>query len=186
MIDIREDDYVACICEGPTEAAVIGLLLDSNALVFDREQLLDGAPLSGKLYRDPRRFSEQYLSMDFGGRRLCIVVVQDRKNVKYKICRPYSSKVDLIVYAVTAPEMEMLMIHALGLYNDYKRRHSELKPSEYVAQATKTKTSKLKSREEIEAFYKRHDLVGAIKEHKRKSQKLGGDMVFLADLLAGH
>jgi len=36
------DDYiVACICEGSAEQAIMELLLESNKLIFDSEQLLD-------------------------------------------------------------------------------------------------------------------------------------------------
>lgn len=34
--------YIACICEGAAEQAIIELLLDNGKLIFTRDNLLDG------------------------------------------------------------------------------------------------------------------------------------------------
>ncbi len=34
--------YIACICEGNAEQAIMELLLDSNNLIFNNDQLLNG------------------------------------------------------------------------------------------------------------------------------------------------
>ena len=104
--------------------------------------------------------------------------------VKYSIKNPYSEKVRFITYAITAPEVEMLMIHSLGYYEDYKKQKTKLKPSTYLSNKIKTKTATIKSKEFIQDFWLKHDLASAIKTHKQKAQKLGKDEIFLADLLA--
>ena len=38
--------YVACICEGGAEKAIMELLLDAELLVFTRDDLLEGEILS--------------------------------------------------------------------------------------------------------------------------------------------
>ena len=35
------DGYVACICEGSAEQAIMELLLDNDKLIFTKEQLLE-------------------------------------------------------------------------------------------------------------------------------------------------
>ncbi|MEC4184716.1 hypothetical protein VJ918_07835 [Adlercreutzia sp. R21] len=183
MIDVSPDDYVACICEGPSETTVMNLLLEEGALCFDKGQLLDGKLLPSKFFRDPKLFVDRYLTMDFEGRKICVLLIQDRKNTKYAIRNPYLEKVGIVAYVITAPEIEMLMIHSRGLYNDYKKRSSHIKPSVYLAEQTKTSTAKIKSEGYIRQFYGSHNLVEAIRTHKKKSQNLGGDKYFLADLL---
>lgn len=40
-MNIQLSKYVACICEGSAEQAIIDLLLEHNLLTFNKEQLLD-------------------------------------------------------------------------------------------------------------------------------------------------
>lgn len=184
MIDIDDGDYVACICEGHSEITIMNLLLGDDSLCFKREKLLDGEVLSTRYYRDSNLFCNRYLTMDYEGGRVVVLVIQDRKGVKYSIKNPYSEKVRFITYAITSPEVEMLMIHSLGYYEDYKKQKTKLKPSTYLSNKIKTKTATIKSKEFIQDFWLKHDLASAIKTHKQKAQKLGKDEIFLADLLA--
>jgi DNA-binding LytR/AlgR family response regulator len=82
--------------------------------------------------------------------------------------------------AITAPEIEMLMIHSLGMYQEYNKYHK--KPSIFLAEQLKVKTSEIKSYPYICKFYENHDLVNAIKAHKQKSQAMNRGC-FLADIL---
>lgn len=54
--------YVACICEGSAERAIIKLLLDKDKLIFKWDNLLDGEILR---CRSGKRFEEQYLRKGF-------------------------------------------------------------------------------------------------------------------------
>lgn len=36
------EGYIACICEGSAEQAIMDLLLDNNKLIFSKEQMLEG------------------------------------------------------------------------------------------------------------------------------------------------
>lgn len=184
MIRIEDGDYVACLCEGHCEAAVMDLLLDDDLLSFDRGQLLEEAVLPTKFFRDPKLFCDRYLTMDYEGGKVVTLLVQDRKNAKYKIRQPYDEKVRETFYAITAPEIEMLMIHSLGLYDSYKKHSSKMKPSRFLSEELRKKTSEIKSTAFVRSFYAKHDLPSALKEHRRKSQKLGRGELFLADLLA--
>lgn len=81
---------------------------------------------------------------------------------------------------MTAPEIEMLMIHATGLYTEYKKTHQ--KPSVFLAQQLHKKTALLKRHDFIRAFFAKHDLKEAIYAHKSKSTITKG-YVFLVDIL---
>lgn len=85
MIDIDDGDYVACICEGHSEITIMNLLLGDDSLCFKREKLLDGEVLSTRYYRDSNLFCNRYLTMDYEGGRVVVLVIQDRKGVKYSI-----------------------------------------------------------------------------------------------------
>ena len=54
--------YVACICEGSAENAIIELLLDADRLIFRREDLLEGELIR---CRSAKNFEEQYLRKGF-------------------------------------------------------------------------------------------------------------------------
>lgn len=56
--------YVACICEGSAERAIIKLLLDENRLIFTWDNLLDGEILR---CRNAKKFEEQHLRKGFTG-----------------------------------------------------------------------------------------------------------------------
>ena len=178
MIPISKSDLIACICEGSAEKVIIELLLDRNALVFSREQLLDGKVLPQKCI-GAKYFTDQFLTMDYGDIKISVVVMQDRK-IPYTIRKPYANKVSNTYLAITAPEIEMLMIHSLGLYDEYHKQRK--KPSIFLAEKLKTKTPTLKSSKYVRDFFKRNDLVNAIMMHKEKSQPIRGGY-FLADFL---
>ena len=50
--------YVACICEGAAEKAVMEILLDADKLIFKRDDLLEGELLR---CRSGKNFEEQHL-----------------------------------------------------------------------------------------------------------------------------
>ena len=42
--------YIACICEGGAEAAIMNMLLDQNKLIFSRDELLEGEILKKRKF----------------------------------------------------------------------------------------------------------------------------------------
>lgn len=54
--------YVACICEGAAEKAIMEILLDADKLIFKRDDLLEGELLR---CRSGKNFEEQYLRKGF-------------------------------------------------------------------------------------------------------------------------
>lgn len=173
------ENIVACICEGNTEKYLISLLLEQDALVFNENQLLDGI-LQGQ-YRNPDNFASQYLTMDYEGTKVVILIIQDGKS-NYKIKQSYRRQVEEICLVVTSPEIEMLMVHSLGLYDSFQKVKSFKKPSIFLAEHLGIKSSKLKSKTYIYQFFSDYSLINAIKEHAKKTK---GDSkhYLLADLL---
>lgn len=109
--------YVACICEGSAERAIIKLLLDENRLIFTWDNLLDGEILR---CRNAKKFEEQHLRKGFTG-TITVLRIFDSRREKFKLSKAYASKID-VVNVITAPEIEMLVIFAEGQYDEYKNR----------------------------------------------------------------
>lgn len=116
--------YIACICEGGAEYAIIDLLLDSGNLIFTRDDLIDGEPLR---CRNGREFEERYLRKGFS-EKITVLRILDSHNENFKVSKAYEHKID-VVNIITSPEIEMLIILAENKYKDYKKSGS--KPSEY-------------------------------------------------------
>lgn len=177
MIEIPKNNYVACICEGASEKTIINMLLKSEDLIFTEDQLLGGEIIVGC---NSRRFIDEHLQMDYEGVKIDLVIVQDTKKWK-EIKAPYNNQINNIYFCETSPEIEMLMIHSMGLFEDYQKKKSTTKPSLYIAQYKQKKSAVIKSQQYIKDFYDEHDLKDALKIHKSKSKK--SKDYFLADLL---
>lgn len=54
--------YVACICEGSAERAILYLLLDADKLIFNRDKLIDNEIIKD---RKAESFERKYLGKEF-------------------------------------------------------------------------------------------------------------------------
>lgn len=180
---ISSDDIVACICEGNSEKYIIEILLEQDKLIFDREQLLDNKILTGN-YRKTKVFTDNYLTLDYEDKNLVILFIRDNSNFNFFIKDPYNHQVKGNYLVITSPEIEMLMIHALDLFDEFQKVKSVKKPCEFLCEKKKMTQGKLKSKNYIYSFYEDHDLVNSIKMHKSKSSKLKKENhLFLKDIL---
>lgn len=72
--------YVACICEGAVEKAIMEILLDADKLIFKRDDLLEGELLR---CRSGKNFEEQHLryldkfDKEFEGRGVKVIRYAD-------------------------------------------------------------------------------------------------------------
>ena len=166
--------YVACICEGGAEKAIIELLLDSNSLIFSYDDLLEGEILRCRKARD---FETQYLRKYFN-EKVTVLRILDSRRERFAWSKAYAHKVD-VINVVTAPEIEMLVILSENKYKEFKG--SNLKPSEYCKSFLGY--SNVKRPVFIEAYFKDLDkLITAIKRYKKVSKINHGEYA-LADLL---
>ena len=101
--------YVACICEGSAERAIIKLLLDENRLIFTWDDLLEGEILR---CRNAKKFEEQHLRKGFTD-KITVLRILDSRRENFKLSKAYAGKID-VVNVITAPEIEMLVIFAEG------------------------------------------------------------------------
>lgn len=169
---MRSPDLIACLCEGSMEQAIMEILLDNNRLIFEREQLLEEEILR---CRSAKNFERDYLNKTTN-EMITVYRILDSTNENFKLSGPYLKRVT-VVNIITAPEIEMLVIHAEGKYDDYSRKR--MKPSDYVKQHLEM--GKIKSYDFAKKYFYDVDiLVNAIQQYKQKSANKNGT---LADLL---
>lgn len=166
--------YVACICEGAAEQAIIELLLDSGKLIFSYSDLLEGEIIR---CRSGKNFETQYLRKGFT-EKITVLRILDSRREQFKLSKAYEGKIQ-VINIITAPEIEMLVIFNENKYAEYKK--SGLKPSDFCK--TVLKYSDIKSSGFVKSYFTNIDeLIAAIQEYKRVSNIQRGEFA-LDDLL---
>lgn len=166
--------YMACICEGGAERAILDLLLDSHMLIFEREQLIEEEVLR---CRSAKEFEDRYLKKGFD-EKITVYRILDSRSENFKLSKVYQSKID-IVNVITAPEIEMLVIFHEDKYKAFK--NTGAKPSTYCKCNLKYKD--VKRYDFVREYFSDVDrLKKALHEYKRVS-KVHKDEKTLYDLL---
>ena len=172
---MNEQEIIACICEGAAERAIIEVLLDEQKLIFEQQHLLDEKVIR---IRSAAKFEEQYLRKQFA-RTIKIYRILDSRRERFKLSEFYENKVE-VINIITAPEIEMLIIHCENQYDDYKK--SKKKPSEYCKQ--NLKYPHVKSYQFVREYFSNADtLIDAIKQYHQKANIKQNEQT-LFDLLA--
>lgn len=176
--------FIALIGEGRCEATYLSMLLDDERLIFTRKMLINEEVLDGK-YRKGKKFQEDILRFGYS-EPINVILVQDR-DVRFKLSRPYDERIRDPIYVLTKPELEMLMIHHLDLFDEYgsvvNRRKGGIKPSEFVAEKQGLKTSVIKGRDFINELFTAETLVTAIRKYDQKAPRRKKNEYRLIDLL---
>ena len=141
---IHLSKYIACICEGSAERAIIKILLDKNRLIFTWDDLLDGEILR---CRNAKKFEEQHLRKGFTD-RITVLRVLDSRREEFKLSKAYASKID-VVNVITATEIEMLVIFTEGKDEEYKK--SKKKPSAFCKEDLRI--ADVKSTHFVESYF---------------------------------
>lgn len=171
---MTEEVYIACICEGAAEEAIIDILLDNDKLIFSRKDMIEEDPIR---CRGAKNFEREYLNKIFS-KKIRIYRILDSKREKFKLSDAYKDKVE-VINVITSPEIEMLVIISENKYNEYKK--SKEKPSIYCVKNLKFKN--VKSEKFITHYFSDvTKLISAIKEYRRVS-KPEPEFKFLSDLL---
>lgn len=171
--------YIACICEGGAERAILDLLLDNHKLIFERKDLIEEEVLR---CRSSREFEARYLGKEFT-EKITIYRILDSRVEKFNLSKAYEHKVD-VKNVITAPEIEKLIICNEGKYRDYEkeaRKNSRLKPSIYCKSTLKYKN--VKSYDFVKEYFSDMQvLVNALHEYRRISKVRANEMT-IWDLL---
>ena len=107
-----------------------------------------------------------------------MIRILDSRREEFRLSKAYEQKID-VVNIITAPEIEMLIIHAEGAYDQFKR--SGKKPSEFCK--TNLRMHDVKSYDFVKQYFSNPQLlVKAIKEYRRTANIPKGEYR-LSDLL---
>lgn len=102
----------------------------------------------------------------------------DSRREEFRLSKAYAHKVD-VINVITAPEIEMLIIHNEGAYERFKR--SGKKPSDFCK--TELRMRDVKSYDFVKTYFSNPEtLVRAIKEYRRTANIPNGEYTLL-DLL---
>lgn len=166
--------YIACICEGSAEQAIMELLLDDNKLIFTSEQLLEEEIIRR---RSAKEFEQRYLRKGFN-KKITVLRILDSRKENFKLSKAYIDKV-AVIDIITAPEIEMLIILSENKYNDFKK--SKMKPSDFCK--INLGFSNVKNYDFVkDYFFDTDKLLGSIREYRRVS-KIRKEEYTLFDLL---
>ena len=73
--------YIACICEGSAEAAIIDVLVDNNLLIFTREDMLEESVIR---YRSAKTFEERFLRKGFKD-QISVIRILDSRREEFRL-----------------------------------------------------------------------------------------------------
>ncbi|MCF0110482.1 MAG: hypothetical protein HUJ58_01155 [Erysipelotrichaceae bacterium] len=170
----KPDSYVACICEGASEQAIIEILLENHRLIFNRDQMIEEEVLR---CRDARTFETRYLRKEYE-RPVTVVRILDSRREKFRLGKAYEQKVD-VMNVITAPEIEMLIIINEQRYQEFKK--SGKKPSVFCKQNLGMR--EVKSYRFVKEYFSDVDvLLEAIKAYTKISKIPKGEYT-LSDIL---
>lgn len=166
--------YVACICEGAAEQAIIELLLDADKLIFTYDDLLEGGVIR---CRGAQNFERRYLRKGFS-EKITVLRILDSRREQFNLSKAYAGKIE-VINVITAPEIEMLVICNERAFDAFKK--TDMLPNIFCK--VKLGFSEVKSSEFIKKYFEDIDiLLSAIHEYKRVS-RIPHNEYALADLL---
>lgn len=181
--------YVLFSAEGASEGVVVERLHDSGRLIVPGDRVVKD-PITFKPYTRLRKagdIEDRFFAQNYaveGAEGLLLARIVDSRNAKFSLSRA-NRDAALVMSFITAPEIEMLVIHAEGAYDDWRakgRQDRQLKPSEYCIRHLGLK--RVKSGDFLREYWEDADkLVSAIRAYASKLGKRKSEELTLADLL---
>lgn len=192
--DFVMDQNIVVLCEGDAERAIIDVLVDNKLLCFSREEMFKDGKVRSRNFRD---FQKNHLELIKVSKKLVIYRVQD--DIPKSMTSPnvlpqkqYEHMIDKVVFVITRPEIEMLMI----IYNDlekeyikYLKKAKTPKPSSFIKQHSK-EFSKCKNYDFVYSHFSSDPskLIMSLKKyHLSKKHKdviqINSDFISIYDLL---
>lgn len=169
------EGYVACICEGSAEQAIMEILLEEEKLIFSEEKLFYGEIIR---CRKAKSFETKYLRKGFK-EKITILRILDSRREKFNLDKAYVNKIE-VIDIITAPEIEMLIIMNEDKYDAFKS--SRMKPSEFCK--SKLNYDSVKSYGFVKDYFSDvEQLIKSINEYKRVSKIKKGEYT-LSDLIS--
>lgn len=107
--------------------------------------------------------------------QISVIRILDSRREEFHLSKAYAHKID-VVNVITAPEIEMLLIHNEGAYERFKR--SGKKPSEFCK--IDLRMHDVKSYDFVKEYFRNPEtLVKAIKEYRKTANIPNGEYTLL-------
>ncbi len=173
--------YVLLSCEGTAEAVCVEKLLESDSLVIPRRNVVDD-PIFFTPYTRLRKADDiagRFLRTAFEGdgvSGLVICRVVDSRSAKFRLPKRYEGSCE-VVSLLTRPEIEILVIRAMGAYDEWaraSRRDRQLRPSEFCRGHLGLRH--VKERQFLDDFWNPQALVQAIREYDGRRPRADGEL----------
>lgn len=161
------------ICEGTVEQVLITKLLDADALVFSRENVLDVTRT-----RRASAIQDSYLDYDFDW-PVCIVRILDSKHESFRLGKLYADRIP-VANVFTHPEAEVLAIIRENAWNRWNKVKSKKKPSLFCKDDLGMRG--IKSEKFLQSYWDVDAIAAAAQEYRRLSKIEPGELC-LADLI---
>lgn len=158
-------------CEGTAEQIAVEILLDADALVFSRRNIVSVTRL-----RKAVDIQAEFLNYDYDW-PVCVIRVLDSRKERFKLGNLYENRFPVFSY-VTHPEMEVLAIIREGMWSRWHDCH--VKPSDFCKQELGLR--EIKRAEFLKKYWDAGSLVAAAREYRRLSKVPKGELC-LADLI---
>ena len=158
-------------CEGTAEEVIVRKLLEADALVFPRGNLVE---VTRK--RKSREIQEEFLNYDYGW-PVCILRVLDSRGERFSLGTLYAGRFPVRSF-FTHPEIEILVIIKEGQWKVWKK--GQKRPSQYCRE--NLRMDKVKQRDFLEGYWDAVSIAAAAREYRRLSH-IGKDEYCLADLI---
>ena len=171
------------MCEGPNELEIVRILLENEQLKFTEDDLLGLTPYHARQISSNAQVRTA-LNI-YSGQDVVVLRIGDKQNEKLKIPAEYQSKIASVEKYCTKPELEMLLIIAENLVNEFEKCKSTRKPKDFAKEFVRCGRKRYNN---STLFYREYFgknvplLVSSIRKYK-KIHAHSNDERYLADLL---
>ena len=189
IVDDLLSRYVLFSCEGTAEGVVINRLVDARKLIVPDDRIVKD-PITVRPFtrlRKAKDSEDRFFGQNYaveGAKGLLLARIVDSRSAKFSLSR-MNRDAALVKSFITAPEIEMLVIHTEGAYEDWcrkSRQDRKLTPSGYCVQYLGFK--EVKSAGFLQGYWADSDkLTSAIHAYSAKQGKRKANELTLANLL---
>lgn len=171
------------MCEGPNELAIMRILLENHCLTFTNNDLLNLVPFHA---RQITKSTAVQTALRLYPGEIKVLRIGDNLNEELKIPKDYQDKIISIEKYCTKPELEMLLIIAENLTNEFDKTKSKIKPKDFAKKHIKYNRKAYDNSTQFYWDYFGNNpklLTDTIKTYKQLKGSHKKDELYLADLL---
>lgn len=172
------------MCEGSNERQIIDILLDNDLLIFNRDDLLGLVPYHARQINSSGQV-KTVLNM-YPGNDVVVLRIGDKQSEVLRIPAAYKHKIQSVQKVCTRPELEVLLIIAEGLWQDYHKVKSKVSAKDFAKANVRLGNKRY---DNSTAFYSTYfggdvdKLAACITEYRRLHRTHSRDEAYLADFL---